>query len=66
MSIRVNHIEYEYVEHETVSDLLHRLRFRFPLVVVAINGQVVLRESYAYTQVPDSAEVSVIHMMSGG
>ncbi|HIH87902.1 TPA: sulfur carrier protein ThiS [Candidatus Bathyarchaeota archaeon] len=62
----VNKREYEYVEDETVTELLARLRYRFPLVHVAINGELVPREKYGETHIPHDAVVSVIHMISGG
>ena len=46
--------------------MLARLRYRFPLVHVAINGELVPREKYGETHIPEGAAVSVIHMISGG
>jgi thiamine biosynthesis protein ThiS len=66
MGITVNKRGYEYVEGETVIDLLARLRYKFPLVHVAINGELVPREKYGETSIPEDAVVSVIHMISGG
>jgi thiamine biosynthesis protein ThiS len=64
--ITVNKNEINYVEDETVTELLARLRYRFPLVHVAINGELVPREKYGETYIPEGAAVSVIHMISGG
>jgi sulfur carrier protein len=66
MDITVNDKEYEFIENETVSDLLQRLQFRFPLIIVRINGEFIPRKSYAETVVPKNATISVIHMISGG
>jgi thiamine biosynthesis protein ThiS len=49
-----------------VTELLARLKYKFPLVHVAINGELVSREKYGETKIPDHAVVSVIHMISGG
>ena len=43
-----------------------RLRYKFPLVHVAINGELIPRERYGDTRIPEDAAVSVIHMISGG
>lgn len=42
------------------------MKYKFPLVHVAINGELVSREKYGETKIPDRAVVSVIHMISGG
>ena len=42
------------------------MRYKFPLVHVAINGELVPREKYGETCIPEDAAVSVIHMISGG
>jgi sulfur carrier protein len=64
--IRVNGNNVDFVENETVKDLLSRMRYTFPNVVVKINGELVKKQDFKDTIVPDEAEVSVIHMISGG
>jgi len=64
--IRVNGNNVDFVENETVKDLLRRMRYTFPNVVVKINGELVKKQDFKDTIVPDEAEVSVIHMISGG
>lgn len=66
MSITVNNKEVAYVEDETVKDLLKRLSFTFPLVIVRINGEHIPRNQYSQKIVPDDAIIQVIHMISGG
>jgi sulfur carrier protein len=66
VGIRVNNKEYEFVEDETVSELLKRLNFKFPLIIVTIDGNLIPREMYPETGVPNQAEISVIHLISGG
>lgn len=53
-------------EDMTVSDLLDRLRYTFPRVVVTIDGVLVPHHAYNDTQVPDGADIRVIHLMAGG
>ncbi|MCJ7571154.1 MAG: sulfur carrier protein ThiS [Candidatus Thermoplasmatota archaeon] len=64
--IIVNSNNIDFVENETVSGLLKRMKYVFPNVVVKINGRLVKRTDFADTIIPDKSEVSVIHMISGG
>ena len=66
MSIEVNGRKIDWVENETIKELLRRMRYTFPLVVVKINQKVVLRKDFSDTIVPDNSQVDVIHMISGG
>ncbi len=64
--ITVNGNGRDHVPDETVSGLLKRLNYIFPLVIVKINGTVVPRDSFPSVNVPDGATVEVIHLTSGG
>lgn len=65
--IRVNDkFEVEWEEGMTVAQLLERLKFSFPLVIVSINGALVPKDEYATRRVPGDAEVKVLHMTAGG
>ena len=64
--IKVNGKNVDFVDNETVSGLLKRMKYVFPNVVVKINGKLVKRTDFVDTIVPDKSEVSVIHMISGG
>ena len=64
--ITVNRRDVEWVENETVQELLKRMKYTFPLVIVKINNQIISRNQYSETIVPDDACVDVIHMISGG
>lgn len=64
--IKVNGKNIDFVENETITGLLKRMKYTFPNVVVKINGNLVKRTDFADTNVPDESEVSVIHMISGG
>jgi len=65
--IRVNdRDEIEWEEGLTVSDLLERLRYTFPHIIVKINGEVVPREKYSTRTIPDGTDVRVIHLIAGG
>jgi len=65
--IRVNNRdEVEWEEEITVSDLLDRMRYTFPHIIVKVNGEVVPREEYDTYAIPDGADVRVIHLIAGG
>ena len=66
MSIEVNKNTIEWVENETIPQLLKRMNYTFPLVVVKINGEVIPKTSHSETIVPDNSTVEVIHLISGG
>ena len=66
MSIEVNGKKVDWVENETVTQLLKRMRYIFPLVVVKIDDKVVLKKDFSEVVVPDDSKVAVIHMISGG
>ena len=66
MSIEVNGIKVEWAENETIKQLLKRVKFTFPLVVVKINKKVIPRKDFSNVIVPDNSKIDVIHMISGG
>ena len=66
MSIEVNGKKIEWIDNETVQDLLKRMRYTYPLVVVKINDKVVPRKDFSEEKIPDNSKVAVIHMISGG
>ncbi len=64
--ITVNGEEFEWKEGMTIRDILDAKKYTFPMLVVSVNGEVVLRDLWDEFQVPDGADVKVIHMMAGG
>jgi thiamine biosynthesis protein ThiS len=66
VSIKVNGKEVDWVKNETVQNLLKRMRYTFPLVVVKINDKVVPRKDFSEVIIPNNSIVAVIHMISGG
>jgi thiamine biosynthesis protein ThiS len=53
-------------EGMTVQDALDLMNYSFPMLVVKINDEVVLRADYGSTTIPNGAELLVIHLISGG
>ncbi len=64
--ITVNNDPMPHRHGMTVQDVLDARKFVFRMLAVSVNGQIVARKDYKTTQVPDGADVQVIHMISGG
>lgn len=64
--ITVNGKPTELEGTATVTALLEKLGFVWPMIVVRINGRLVKREYFDETPIADGDTVDVIHMMSGG
>jgi thiamine biosynthesis protein ThiS len=62
----VNSRKVEWIEKETIKDLLKRMKYTFPLIIVKINKEIIPRSKYSETIVPDNSKIDVIHMISGG
>jgi len=66
VSIEVNGRKIDWAENETIKQLLRRMKYTFPLVVVKINNQVIPRSDFSNAIVPNNSKIDVIHMISGG
>ncbi len=65
-TITVNGNRIEWHEGLTVSEVLKIMNYTFRMLVIKINGQLVKKTDYETTTVPEKADVSVIHLISGG
>jgi thiazole synthase/sulfur carrier protein len=61
MSITVNGKTVEHVNEETVAELLKRMHYTFPLIIVKINGKLVKKEEYRKILIPDNAVFFFLH-----
>jgi sulfur carrier protein len=66
MSIIVNGRRTEFKQGETLTNLLRRMNYVFPLVVVRIDGAVIAKSAYDRTMITDGSDVEVLHLTSGG
>ncbi len=66
MGIVVNQKRRDWVEGETVAQLLVRVKYTYPLVAVKIDGRLVPKAEYEQQTIPDNSIVEVVHLMSGG
>lgn len=66
MSIEVNGKEVEWIKNENIKDLLKRMKYTFPLIIVKINDKIIPRPEFSNVTVPNNSKIAVIHMISGG
>jgi len=67
MKITVNNNEVSMAgETLSVRELLNRMNFTFPLIVVKVNGHLVRKDEYERIFVGDGDNVEAIHLISGG
>lgn len=64
--IQVNGDPLEWTPGLTVRGVIQARNYKFPLLIVTVDGKRVERPAYEATQVPDGAVVQVIHLLSGG
>ena len=64
--IKVNGEGMEWGEGLTVLDVLVKRNYRFPLLIITVDGELVHPKAYEATAIADGAVVQVVHMMSGG
>jgi sulfur carrier protein len=58
--------EIPWQEGTTVSDVLDAMDYTYHRLIVRVNGELVRKEAYDTTTVPDEADVKAIHMLGGG
>ena len=66
MSITVNKRTVDWLENETVAQLLKRMKYTFPLIIVKIDKKIIPRKDHNSYIIPDGSVVDAIHMISGG
>ena len=66
MSVDVNGEVVAFVKDETISELLARMNYIFPMLVVVVDGKVVQETDFGSTKFEDGAKIEVIHLTSGG
>jgi len=64
--ITVNGKQIECIEPLTITGLLKKMNYIFPLVIVKINNKNIAPDAFLKTAVKDGDVIEVIHMMSGG
>jgi sulfur carrier protein len=64
--LRVNDTPLQYEPGMTVRDVLKRKNYVWRMIAVFIDGELVPKAKYDSRQVPDGADVKVIHQIAGG
>ncbi len=64
--ITVNGEPMEWKKGMTVRDIINEKRYVFPLLAVWVDSASVPRDDFDTAEVPDNANVQIIHMISGG
>ena len=64
--IKVNEKDYPWEEGLTVKQLLDKMKYSFPLIIVAINRKTVPESAYTCTVIEDGDDIKVIHLICGG
>jgi len=62
----VNDVPLDYEPGMTVRDILKKRNYVWRMIAVFVNGELVPKAKYDATQVPDGAEVKVVHQIAGG
>jgi sulfur carrier protein len=64
--ITVNGEAMDWRAGMTIADILRIRNYIFRMIAVSVDGELIKRGTYDKAVVPDSADVQVIHMISGG
>ena len=64
--INVNSEPMDWQQGMTIRDILSKRNYTFKMLVVKVNGKLVKRDQYDQFEVPEGADVKVIHLISGG
>ena len=64
--IVVNGKKVSYDENMTVSTLLKKMKYVFPMLVVRINGTLIPKKAYDISNISDGDTIDIIHLVSGG
>lgn len=67
MTIILNNSEKQFDDDQlSVRQLLERMSFTFPMIVVKVNGKLIKKESYDKVFVRHGDKVEALHLISGG
>lgn len=62
----VNETKLPWREGMVVRDALTMMNYTFKMLVIKLNGELIKKESYDSTPIPQNADLKVIHLISGG
>ena len=62
----VNGNKLSWKEGLVVADALKMMNYTFKMLVIKMNGELIKRENWQTTPIPENADINVIHLISGG
>ena len=65
-TIEVNQKTIDWEENLTIDRVLKIMNYTFKMIVVKVNGELVKKEDYDTKNIPEGAEVQIIHLIAGG
>ena len=65
-TIIVNENRIDWEKGLTIDGILKKMNYTFRMLVVSVNGTLVKKDNYKTCEVPEGAEVKVIHLIAGG
>ena len=66
MTIMVNRRPVDHVEGESITALIKRMKYTFPLLIVKVDGKVVPGNDQKGSIIDDGSNIDIIHLTSGG
>jgi len=49
-----------------IKDMLKMCNYSFPLIIIRVNEELILKNDYERFIIPDNSKIQVIHLISGG
>jgi len=65
-TIIVNENRIDWEKGLTIDGILKKMNYTFKMLVISVNGTLVKKDEYETYEVPEGAEVKVIHLIAGG
>ncbi len=65
-TVEVNQETIDWEENLTIDRVLKIMNYTFKMIVVKVNGELVKKEDYGKKNIPEGAEVQIIHLIAGG
>ncbi len=50
----------------TITEIMQKMNFTFPRLVIKLNGQLIKKDQFATTAVTEADQLDIIHLISGG
>lgn len=64
--ITVNGKPQEWFEEMTIKQLMAKLNYTYPVLIVMLNEKHIMQEMYDKTMIEDGSDVKIIHPVCGG